>query len=153
MGIGFYVCSPFLGKRRNFRLPAVGFWSLAFPFFACAGSLPPACTRAPIFLRSLGESEQSAARCRSLQADDLCTGLAQALAAGSRHGLRSRRAADGPHPVCVPCLVQGRPLRDRVAEVARQQRFAQPRPVLLNWVEVWAARRDMPHGYPEPVLK
>ena len=51
--IGFYGdralrLYPFLAKRRNFRLPAVGFWSLAFPFFACAGSLPPAGTRAPI---------------------------------------------------------------------------------------------------------
>jgi hypothetical protein len=40
--IGFYgdrvLCVfPFQAKRRNFRLPAVGFWSLAFPFFACAG--------------------------------------------------------------------------------------------------------------------
>jgi cbb3-type cytochrome oxidase subunit 1 len=52
--LGFYggrvfYFFPYRAKRPNFRLPAVGFWSLAFPFFARAGSLPPAGTRAPIY--------------------------------------------------------------------------------------------------------
>jgi hypothetical protein len=58
--LGFYgdrvFCFfTFEAKTPNFRLPAVGFWSLAFPLFACAGYLPPAGTRAPIFLRSPAE--------------------------------------------------------------------------------------------------
>ena len=62
--------------------------------------------------------------------------------------MRALRAAYGPHPGRVPCLIQGRAFRDRVAQVARKERFAQPGPILLNRIEVWAARRDVPHAHP-----
>ena len=122
MGFPLHTCKP---KTPNFRPPAVAFSSVASPFFGCALSLPPSATRTLFFLRAADQtrlSAHSAARCRALLADDLRTGLPQALAARSRYGLRALCAAYGPHPVRVPCLVQGGAFRDRVTQVARQQR-------------------------------
>ena len=99
---------PFKAKRPNFCPPAVAFLSVASPFFGRALPLLPSATRALIFAAEMPLSAHSPARCRALLADNLRTRFPQALAARSRYGVRALRAAYGPHPGRVPCLIQGR---------------------------------------------